>query len=389
VKPNPIRPGWRAVAIVFALAAVGPTGATAQVGATVRAATLFESYSFDDGLGYSSLSEFSTPVVIDFDLGDRYDFLVSSGFARVSAESENGGRDISVSGPLDTEARLTVELLPSRLSLLVTGTIPTGTTEVDTNAGAALGLIASEVLDFSIVRLGSGGGIGAGLVGAIPVGNFALGAAASIGTGTEYTPVEGGLDYRPGSELRFRLGVEGPVGRTSYLRLAAVTSRRSEVELGGEVQGEPGLETSLYATLQQGLGASTLSVYAFGSMRSEPIIEPSALGIVVLPEARIFVTGARWTLNVRDRDRLMPRVEFRLSDAVPPPAGGFTGTSGDFQRLGTTLRLGADYRLRATPDVSVVFQADGLTGQIGTLGSSGTLPDVSGFRGGIQLEWRR
>lgn len=369
--------------------AIGPGGVAAQgVVSRASAAVLQESYSFDEGLGFEGLAEWSLPVVVGLEVGGRASLVVSSGWASVTASGSDGAEDVTVSGLLDTEARLTVEVIPRRLSLLVSGVVPTGVTEIAGEGAPLLGLVAAETLDFSVVRLGSGGGLGGGVVAAVPAGAFALGLAATVTGSREYTPVADGELYEPGSEVRVRVGVEGPLGRRSYLRVAGIVSRRGADRFAGEPQADPGARASLYAAVEQGVGRSTLSLYGFWSRRGAPSIEEGPVGLALLPESRTLVAGGRWSVPVRGSDRLTPRVEVRRSDAVPldpaaPPAG-----EGELERLGTSVRVGADYRLRASSRTSVVLQADGLTGEIRGGGAGSTLLGVRGFRAGVRLEWR-
>ena len=367
-----------------------PESGNAQVRTHTTVATVWESYSFDEGLGFESLSEVSLPVVVGLDIGDRTSFVVSSGYASVTASADGGAADVTVSGVLDTEARLTLDLVPRRVSLVLSGILPTGVTDVAGDGGPVLGLIAAEALDFSVVRLGSGGGVGGGVIAAIPAGRFALGLAATFNQAQEYAPVDEGALYKPGAELRLRIGAEGPVGPTTYVRVAGIVSRRGEDSFGGTPQPDPGAQTSLYAAVERGLGGSNLSIYAFGSRRSAPSIEQSAVGLAVLPESRTLVLGAQWGLSVRRSDTFSPSVEFRVSDAAPleaPAVGGSVG-SGDLERLGQSLRFGVDYRLMASSRAFVVFQASALTGEVRGLETDGPLPGVRGFRAGARLEWR-
>ena len=293
--------------------------------------------------------------------------------------------DVSISGLLDTEARLTFDVLPRTLSLIVSGVLPTGITEVATAQSSALGLIASEVLDFSIVRLGSGGGFGLGFVGAIPVGDLALGLGATFNTNGEFAPVADGPDYRPGTEFRIRAGLEGPVARATYLRIAGIYALRGEDEVGGVSPGEPGGQFSLYGAVEQGLGSSTLGAYAFASGRSEPSLGQTPVGLNVLPESRTYAAGTFLAVPIRRDDVLTPRVEFRTNSVVPLADPG-----GDFETLGRGFRLGADYRLALSGANALVFHGDYFTGEVGDplTPALAELVGVGGYRLGLRLEWR-
>ena len=359
----------------------------AQVDYRINGGPIWESYSFDEGLVYEDLSEFSFPVVVDFRFGSRTSLVVSSGFASVNAKAvpETAAEDVSISGILDTEARLTYELLPRTLSLIVSGILPTGITEVATAQSSALGLIASEVLDFSIVRLGSGGGVGVGFVGAVPVGDLALGLGATFNASGEFAPIAAGPDYRPGTEFRIRAGLEGPVARATYLRIAGIYSLRGEDEVDGVSPGDPGGQFSLYGAVEQGVGSSTLGAYSFFSGRSEPSLGQTPVGLNVLPESRTYALGTFLAIPVRRTDVITPRVEYRSNSVVPLSEPG-----GDFRTLGRGFRLGADYRFGLAGASDLVFHGDYFTGDVGdpVAPGIGELVGVGGYRIGVRLEWR-
>ena len=97
--------------LTLALFAV-PTGVAAQGNLDVRVSTLFESYSFDVGLPFSKVTEFTVPLLITYQLGRSGNIALSSGYATVNLTSSNPTQlaDQTVSGVLDTEVRLSVNV---------------------------------------------------------------------------------------------------------------------------------------------------------------------------------------------------------------------------------------------------------------------------------------
>ena len=77
-------------ALALALGACGATGILgtapsaldAQVEFRANGGPIWESYSFDEGLVYEDLSEFSFPVVVDILFGERTSLTLSSGFGQ-------------------------------------------------------------------------------------------------------------------------------------------------------------------------------------------------------------------------------------------------------------------------------------------------------------------
>ncbi len=367
--------------LAFVLAGLGAP-LVAQSPASVTAAAVVDGYSFDPGLGFESVTEFSLPVVGRMGLGDRANLVVSTGWASLTSKQADG-EEVTLSGVLDTEARLTLSMVPNRFSLLATAVLPSGTSSLETEQLPVLAVIANEALDLSTVRFGSGGAVGGGVVGALPVGVMALGVAATVRQDFAYDPVASSpTEFQPGAEAKLRVGLEGPVARTAYLRFAGIVSYRGEDELGGTEQGSSSTLWTGYAALENGFGTSDLVVYLFDNFRTAPRLEGTAFGPTVLPRSNTFAAGARWSFPVRGLDRVTPLLEYRLTQAAPSP------TVDELEELGTSLRAGVEYRLRAAPRASLVLKAQGVWGEVGDLRGS-PLVGVSGYRAGVHLELTR
>ena len=164
------------------------------------------------------MSELTVPVGFDIGLGRLGSLALSGGYAGVNLTSSDRQQlpDQKVTGMLDTEARLSVNLVPGKLVALFTGAAPTGTKSVQQEQLSVLGAISSDVIVFSATSLGSGGNVGGGLVGAIPAGKFAIGFGATYRMPLSYTPVVSASSLQPGSEIRLRGGLEGSMGPKTY-----------------------------------------------------------------------------------------------------------------------------------------------------------------------------
>jgi hypothetical protein len=365
---------------------VSVQGLPAQSGTEVNSAVLFEKYSFDSGLSYSEVSELTVPLTFTAPLGGAARFTISGGFTRVSVTgSSSGGQgDQEISGLFDTEARLVVSVVPDRLNLLLTAVAPTGMEALEIEEEAILTALSSQVIGFSTTSLGSGGGAGAGFVGALPVGDMALGLAGSYTHALAYSPVVGQTgEWKPGGQLRLRAGLEGSVGPRSYLRLAAIFGSRQNDQIDGEEMGGLGNQIHAYVSLNQGIESGALTLYAINSYRSAPQIESTAVGAVRLPKGNLLALGARFEFPVARDARLVPRVELRrLTEAER------TGTGdGSLESAGSTLRIGADLRIPLSPAFALVAEGNGLFGNVGD--GEGSTVNVNGFRAGLHLEVRR
>ena len=371
--------GARAVRRLAGLTAVALGLLPAQGSAQVQAqgTALFESYSFDPGLGFQDVMQFSLPLSVTYAVNPQTTFTLSTGLTRVALTPSGTAEDIVVSGLTDSEARLIYEVLRDRLSLMVTGRIPTGVDGLDAEQGAVLGVLATDILGFSTRSLGSGGSLGIGFSGAYPVGRFALGLAGTVTQSGSFTPVAAvPQELKPGTELRLRGGVEGPVAETAYVRAALILARRGDDEINGEALGV-GTRWSGYVSVEQRAGTALVTGYIFDQLRATPQIDNTALGSGVLPKGNLFAIGATVAVPL-DRDMtLTPRAEYRRADQAP------SLDASDMEKLGSSVRLGSDFRYRVNPMLDVVVEASALFGTV----VSGTDVGTNGFRigAGVQL----
>ncbi len=370
--------------IVLVLAAAGVNGpvlAQGQVGS--RTAVICENYSLGDGLGFSDISEITVPVAFTARLGTFGTLTASSGYVAITVK-QDGQEDLTLSGLVDTEGRLSINIMRDRLVFLVTGAAPTGMGTIDQTKVAILPAIATDVIGFASGELGAGGRVGTGFAGAFPVGRMALGVGATFQQTFSYDPVEGvPTTLKPGSEVRLRTGLEGPVGPRSYLRMAAILSIRQKDQINDQTVNGVGNRLTGYVSFNQGLGSTSLTLYTFGVSRSDPRLESTALGAAVLPRGNLLAVGGEWSLRLSREVELAPTAQYRVSNAAPD------ATTSELEKLGNTLRFGLKLRATAGRNTTLVLQANRLTGELRQFGGATPFSDVSGFRAAVHLEVRR
>jgi len=353
-----MRHAAKTVPVLALVCAVAPLDG--QIAVATHAAFFAEHYKFEDGFVFDFLSEFTVPVGIDASFGRRTNLTISTGWTDVELKSQNPTviRDQTMSGVIDTELRLTVEVIPSRLSVIANGVIPTGIKTVRQDELSVLGAISSDIIGLTTNELGNGGSVGGGFVGAVPVGDFALGFGATYKAAFQYQAVFGDpSSLRPGNEGRFRAGLEGPLGQRTYFRVAGIYALRGADKLGGVVQNGVGDRIVGYLSLNQGVGSSSLVLYGFDVYRTNPQLSSTALGAQSLPKGNLFAVGARWEFRMGRRGTLAPRAEFRSSVQAP-----VDDPTGSIKKAGLSLRSGADFRFQTNRKFAVVLQADGITG---------------------------
>jgi hypothetical protein len=369
---------------VFALCLASAVPAFAQGRWSSRSAVLYESYSFGQGLIFNRVSELTIPIGLTYNLGRLGNLALSTGYASVSLRSADPAQlaDQQVSGVLDTEARLSVNVIPGKVIALVTGVVPTGIKTIQLNQLSILGALSSDVVGFAASNLGSGGNVGAGFAGAFPLGQWAVGLGATFRQPMSYQPVLGQPDQlKPGSELRLRGGLQGPLARRTYLRTAALLVRTSkdQIAVSGADSTQNGVGSRLitYLSVNQGIGSQSLTLYGFDVLRGDPQVETTAVGAAILPRGNLLALGARLDVPVASTTTLSPRFEWRTSAAAPDT------TTTALQQLGVSLRLGADVRHRVTNAASLVLQGGWVSGHVI---QSGQQVSLSGYRLALHLE---
>ena len=378
--------GFRApvVPLIFLALLTVPASVAGQVGLAVRGSAMFESYDFSQSPGSSGdrVSELSLPLTLSAQVGRRTAVTLATGYARVSIS--DGGQETSlVSGLLDTQLRVAFQAVPDRVTVFATSSFPTGMSTIKQDNLLILGVLASDVMGFSTSNLGGGGAVGGGVAVSAPVGRMALGLAVSLTENGTYRPVRGlPGEFRPGGEVRVRLGFEGPIAQRSFLQTSGIFTHRSEDEVSGNSQPSIGNTFSASVALNQGVGGTTLTLYVFDLYRTASGLVETAVGTVFLNRGNLFAGGVRWSFPLGSRSSLTPRVEVRDNKADTNSMG--TGFLRGLEQLGRTTRLGMDLSYRINRRQAVVLRGGYLTGNV--VHPAGLDVDVTGYRVSLQLE---
>lgn len=362
-----------------------PGAAHGQIPLTTRGAALYESYSFKPAsnglaLSYKRISELTVPLGADVRIGRRGSFAIATGFANVQLVTNDALQlpNQTVSGLLDTEVRLSWNVLPGKLIAVATGVIPTGSKTVDPQQLAVLGAISSDLIGYSASSLGSGGNVGGGLIGAVPLGKFSAGLGATYKQSMSYQPLSSDSNMLlPGTELRLRAGLEGNLARRTFLRAAAIVAQSTPDKLSGATRNGVGTRIIAYLSVNQSFGKASITVYGFDVYRGGPQIQDG--NAAILPKGNLIAGGARMDYALNPRTTISPRLEYRGSAAAPDASGGAV-----LQRLGSSFRFGVDARQQIKTGMAAVLQAGGAAGSILQSGSS--IP-FSGLRIALSFEF--
>ncbi len=347
------------------LAAQGPTDG---VGTAARTGLVFDGYSFGSPYAFDHVVEWTVPVSLSHRLGSRLAVDLSSGYAHASAMTTSG--TLEVSGPTDTDVRMSWAAVSGQLIVSLAGTLPTGKKAVDTSAVPLLSALATELLNFTTPSFGTGGGVTGGFATAFKLGErWAAGVGGSYRRYARYTPVAGGGDLEPGGEGRVRLGAEGPVGGRGYFRGAVMYATSGADTLGAGSRSASGPRFLLYSGLSLPAGRGSLSLYAYDRYRLRPHGYDST--VVQVPRGKL-------ERPLSPALSLAPNVEFR-HELVGPATGGLA-------LLGWLVRPGMDVRYRASRAWTLLVQGQAAFGRVADNGSSVSLV---GPRAVVLLEWAR
>jgi hypothetical protein len=216
------RAGLAASAVGLTAALFAAPEAAAQSPLQLGAATAFERYTFSEveGSNLESISLLSVPFEARARLGGGLSLDARGAWATGKVRWRDG-QEMELTGPTDTEVRLTWELARRAIRLEVVGTLPTGESTHDTEQAVVAGIVAADLLPFRITNWGSAGAVAVSLSGAQRVGSVGLGASVSYRLSDEFDPIEGeDFAYQPGDEFRVRLGLDYAISRSQKLSLA-------------------------------------------------------------------------------------------------------------------------------------------------------------------------
>jgi hypothetical protein len=380
----------RALRLAASLLAAVPGVLAGQLRTHFRASGVYEVYTFDTLLTYNKMQEFAAPIGVDLSFGRAVDVSLSSGYVSLVLTSANTAQlpHQDIRGMLNTEVRIGYNLVPGRLILVANGSVPTGVRPAATDELSILGAVSSDVIGFAVPSLGTGGSVGGGVVGALPVGRFAVGVGATYSYPLAYKPVDGDpRELQPGADIRGRLGIEGALARTTFLRAAAVVGVKAKDRFADTTQNKLGARLIGYVELVQGLGNMQLTAYGYDVYRGSPSVEPTAVGQAILPKGNLIVAGLRHSIPVGRSLSVSPRVEYRMptqSQVDSTDASGFPVTYSRLLKTGSSVRIGADLRQTLRPGMAVALYGSGLFGDVRQAGYDVPL---SGWRAGLVLEF--
>lgn len=231
---------------------VTPAELAAQSPLQVGGAATFERYAFaeEDGSELESISLLSLPFEARAELASNVSLTARGAWAQ-GRVAWRDGTEMELSGPTDTELRLSWELARRAIRVELLGYLPSGKTTHDAEEAVVAGIIAADLLPFRISNWGSAGSVGMSVSGARRFGKVGAGAAVAYRVSGDFDPVQDQqFVYEPGDELQVRLGLDYALTRSQKLSLA-LSYRSYEADIANE--------TNLFQTGDRMIGLATWS----------------------------------------------------------------------------------------------------------------------------------
>lgn len=327
------------------LLALLPAGLAAQTplypGASAVSGVEVRQYGFDSKFSIDHIRQIAVPIAVAVPLGRRFSFDIGTWYASTTVASDAG--DDTFSSLTDTQLRLAYTFGADAVVASVVVNLPTGKeTTTQSQFGTAAGA-SSNFLLFPVNTYGTGTSVTPGLAAATTLGDWNVGLAASVRWSAEYQPFKDSgsqdINYQPGVEARFRLGVDRLVGK-GRLTFGGTFSTFANDEFSGtgaatgSATYSPGNRFLVDASLVSPAGSGSVAVYAWNYHR----VASSTDGVG--GKENVLTGGVSGSFPLGSKTSFEPMVEARLWS---PEQGS-----------GSLFGTGAGLRLQLSPAIAFV-----------------------------------
>ena len=199
---------------VMALAVSMVRDAAAQSPVSTGVGSYVETYNFSDAVaaGMKRVSLFTIPVSVDFQPARWAQVSIRSAFAS-GVVDRTDGTTRTLSGLTDTELSLTVPVVQDRFMIAASMMLPLGKSTYSQDEAQVAGVIAADLLPFSLTHWGSGGSLDLSTQAVGTTGALNVGARIGYQMGREFELLkQGTFSYRPGGQLYARIAADGDIG---------------------------------------------------------------------------------------------------------------------------------------------------------------------------------
>lgn len=249
---------------LFALAVGGVIATPASAQYSVGTGAEYLGYSFDAGLGAEAAQLFLVPVAVRLPVTETLTFDLYSAWAEGRVE-QNDVR-YTLSGPVDTNVKASLRATPWAL-ISLGANIPTGNATHDSEEAVVASVLSTDLLGFREATWGTGFALTSSVATAAMAGQFGIGVAGAYSMRNEFEPSEGtSVRYRPGSEMRVRVGVDRNFG-TATLTTGATFINYSADEADGVNLFQSGNRFRFDASLAFRAGDGVWTIYGADVIR--------------------------------------------------------------------------------------------------------------------------
>ena len=226
------------------------------------------------GEGDLSIREISIPVTFIMPVTRRLslDVVTGSGFASLDQGSSN-----SLNGLTDTKIRGSY-IVGEELALITFGiSTPTGKSELDGEEQQVSAYLSQNALRFSTPNFGQGLDINAGVATARRVGEMVVGVGVGYLLKGEFTPRQGGGDYKPGAEISLTAGLDKKVmSGDGKVTVDAVYTMYGEDESAGRAAFQSGNKILLQVLGMLKAKGLDWRLYAIERLKGDNTFNPGA-----------------------------------------------------------------------------------------------------------------
>jgi len=304
-----------ALALAVALA-LGAVDAGAQV--TAGASADYLGYTFGDGLGAQSAQLTIFPVAVRYQASPALSFDVGGAWAEGRVES--GGRQLRLSGPIDTSVRGAYQATPWAL-LTVGVNVPTGNAQHSTDEAIVASLLSTDLLGFREASWGRGFAVTSSVAVARSFGAFGLGLAGSYSVRGKFNPSDeqSDLEYQPGSEAKVRLGLDRNFGN-STLTLGGTFINYTDDQADGRNLFKAGNRLQFDASYAWRMSGGVWTVYAADLIRENGDLtltvldaQGDSVGVstTATPKQNLAMGGFIGSLRIGNGFVFRPHVDFK------------------------------------------------------------------------------
>lgn len=324
-------------------------------------------YTIGTGATKKTVSQTAIPIVFSLPFTERFSMDITTAYA-ISDVISGGSATSSIKGLTDTQVRGNFSFANQTVVFTAGFNLPTGQYTIPEGQTEAAGQIGNDFLNYPISSMGNGLAGTGGVAVARTLGDWNVGAGASMRKSTEFAAFSvASTDYRftPADEYRVNVGVDRPVGD------GQVQLGLSYSAFGNDFADATSYSTGdrLIATGAWNFPVRNANVFLSGwnlyRMAGQQLGGPAPKENVANLNAGVSIT-AREVL-------IQPNLEIRLWQIGGVKAGNMLNT-------GVRLRLNAGS--------FVLFPSFGYSiGNFFDTGS-GAATDVTGMRGSLTVRWR-